>query len=133
MNLLEKFNQARSKATIDNTKKNIKFDVGDSVSVAYRITEGNNTRIQNFEGVVIAKSKDPSNYDASFVVRKISHDIGVERKFLFHSPLIEEIIFVKKGIVHRAKLYYLRKLKGKATRIKEDLRYKKSKKEAVKK
>ena len=123
MNLLNKFNEARSQKTAENKKKYTEFDVGDTISVAYRITEGANTRVQNFEGVVIAKSKKPNNYDASFVVRKISHEIGVERKFLFHSPLVEEIIFVKKGIVNRAKLYYLRDLKGKATRIKEDLRY----------
>lgn len=130
MNLLEKFNKARSAKTAENEKKYTEFDVGDTVSVAYRITEGNNTRIQNFEGVVIAKSKKAENYDANFVIRKISHGIGVERKFLFHSPLVEEITFIRKGLVSRAKLYYLRKLKGKAARIKEDLRYrvKKSKK-----
>ena len=129
MNLLEKFNATQSQKTTENKKKCTAFKVGDTISVAYRITEGNNTRVQNFEGIVIAKSKKPENYNASFVIRKISHEIGVERKFLFHSPLIEEIVFVRKGIVNRAKLYYLRNLKGKATRIKEDLRSKTKKAE----
>lgn len=129
MNLLEKFNATQSQKTTENKKKCTAFNVGDTISVAYRITEGNNTRVQNFEGIVIAKSKKPENYNASFVIRKISHEIGVERKFLFHSPLIEEIVFVRKGIVNRAKLYYLRNLKGKATRIKEDLRSKTKKAE----
>lgn len=124
MNLLNKFNEARSNKTAENKKKYTEFRVGDTIAVAYRITEGSNTRLQSFEGVVVAKSKKPDNYDANFVVRKISHEIGVERKFPFHSPLVEEITFIKKGIVGRAKLYYLRDLKGKATRIKEDLKYK---------
>lgn len=127
MNLLNKFNETKSKKTAENKNKYTDFGVGDTIAVAYRISEGSNTRLQNFEGVVIAKSKDPNNYDSSFVVRKISHEIGVERKFLFHSPLIEEIIFIRKGIVNRAKLYYLSKLKGKATRIKEDLRFRSKK------
>ena len=131
MNLLEKFNKAKSVKTAENKKKCTNFKVGDTISVAYKITEGNSVRIQNFEGVVIAKSRKPENYNSSFVVRKISHEIGVERKFLFHSPLIEEIIFIRKGIVNKAKLYYLRDRKGKATRIKEDLKGKKDKKEAV--
>lgn len=127
MNLLNKFNEARSQKTAENKSKYTEFEVGDSISVAYRITEGSNTRIQNFEGVVIAKSKNPNNFNSSFVVRKISYKIGVERKFLFHSPLIEKIDFLRKGVVNRAKLYYLRDLKGKATRIKEDLRFKSKK------
>ena len=129
MNLLNKFNEARSSKTAENKKKYTEFDVGDTISVAYRISEGANTRIQNFEGVVIAKSKKPENYNSSFVVRKMSHEIGVERKFLFHSPLVEEIKFVRKGDVRKAKLYHLRDLKGKAARIKEDLTAKSSKKD----
>ncbi|HSQ97249.1 MAG TPA: 50S ribosomal protein L19 [Rickettsiales bacterium] len=127
MNLLNKFNEAKSQKTAENKKKYIEFDVGDTIAVAYRISEGANTRLQVFEGVVIAKSKQSSHYDASFVVRKISHEVGVERKFLFHSPLVEEITFVRKGTVKRSKLYYLRDLKGKATRIKEDLKFKSKK------
>ena len=102
-----------------------RWHVGDTIIVAYRITEGNNTRVQNFEGIVIAKNKDINNYDASFVVRKISHEVGVERKFMFHSPLVEEITFVRKGTVKRAKLYFLRNLRGKAARIKEDIKFRK--------
>ena len=124
-NLLEKFNKAKSEETSKNKKKYTEFDVGDTIIVAYRITEGANTRVQNFEGIVIAKNKNVNNYDASFVVRKISHEIGVERKFMFHSPLIEEIIFVRKGTVKRAKLYFLRNLRGKAARIKEDIKFRK--------
>lgn len=129
MNLLNKFNEARSSKTAENKKKYTEFDVGDTISVAYRISEGANTRIQNFEGVVIAKSKKPENYNSSFVVRKMSHEVGVERKFLFHSPLVEEIKFVRKGDVRKAKLYHLRDLKGKAARIKEDLAVKSNKKD----
>ena len=129
MNLLNKFNEARSSKTAENKKKYTEFDVGDTISVAYRISEGANTRIQNFEGVVIAKSKKPENYNSSFVVRKMSHEVGVERKFLFHSPLVEEIKFVRKGDVRKAKLYHLRDLKGKAARIKEDITAKISKKD----
>ena len=129
MNLLNKFNEARSSKTAENKKKYTEFDVGDTISVAYRLSEGANTRIQNFEGVVIAKSKKPENYNSSFVVRKMSHEVGVERKFLFHSPLVEEIKFVRKGDVRKAKLYHLRDLKGKAARIKEDITAKTSKKD----
>jgi large subunit ribosomal protein L19 len=97
------------------------FKVGDSVSVKYKITEGTNTRIQAFNGVVIARSKDPENYAATFTVRKISSGIGVERKFPLHSPLLSSIDVLKQGVVRRAKLYYLRNLTGKASRIKEKL------------
>lgn len=129
MNLLNKFNEAKSKKTAENKKKYTEFDVGDTIAVAYRISEGGNTRLQAFEGIVIAKSKQTDNYDSSIVVRKISHGIGVEKKFFFHSPLVEEITFIRKGTVKRSKLYYLRDLKGKATRIKEDLKAKPKKAE----
>ena len=109
------------------------FKVGDSVSVKYKITEGATTRIQAFNGVVIARSKDTSNYAATFTVRKISSGVGVERKFPIYSPLIAGIEVTKQGIVRRAKLYYLRQLTGKAARIKEKLDFdSKSKKEASK-
>lgn len=97
------------------------FNVGDNVSVKYKITEGASTRIQAFNGVVIAKSKSFDNYSATFTVRKISSGIGVERKFMLHSPLVSEVEILKKGVIRRAKLYYLRKLTGKASRIKEKL------------
>lgn len=97
------------------------FEVGDTVSVKYKITEGTNTRIQAFNGIVIAKSKSISNYSATFTVRKISSGIGVERKFTIYSPLLVSVEILKQGVVRRAKLYYLRNLTGKASRIKEKL------------
>ncbi len=97
------------------------FKVGDTVSVKYKITEGANTRIQAFNGIVIATSKSISNYAATFTVRKISSGIGVERKFTVYSPLLVSVEILKQGVVRRAKLYYLRKLTGKASRIKERL------------
>jgi large subunit ribosomal protein L19 len=121
VNLLDEFNNKVKVRATDTSKKSVKFNIGDTLSVAYRITEGTNTRIQNFEGVIIAKSKDFENYSSSFVVRKISAGVGVERKFLFHSPLVEGIKVIRSGVVNRAKLYFLRKLKGKKARIREDL------------
>jgi len=97
------------------------FKPGDSVSVKYKITEGTTTRIQAFNGVVIAKTKADKNYSATFTVRKISSGIGVERKFSTYSNLIAGVEVTKRGEVNRAKLYYLNKLTGKASRIKEKL------------
>ena len=94
------------------------FRSGDTVSVGLRISEGNRTRIQTFEGVVIAISSG-GGLDKSFTVRKISNGIGVERIIPYHSPKIESLKVLKKGKVRRAKLYYLRGLSGKAARIKE--------------
>ena len=97
------------------------FCVGDTVSVKYKITEGTTTRIQAFNGTVIAKTKSPKNYNATFTVRKVSNGVGVERKFTLHSPLLAGVEVLKQGVVRRAKLYYLRGLTGKASRIKEKL------------
>ncbi len=97
------------------------FKVGDSVRVKYKITEGTTTRLQAFVGIVIARSKSFSHYSATFTVRKISDGIGVERKFALYSPLVASIELVKQGVVRRAKLYYIRNLTGKASRIKEKL------------
>lgn len=97
------------------------FKVGDTVKVKYKITEGATTRVQAFIGVVIAQSKSFSNYNATFTVRKISSGVGVERKFTLYSPLIAGIELVKQGVVRRAKLYYLRNLTGKSSRIREKL------------
>ena len=94
------------------------FRSGDTISVDVKVVEGNRTRLQIFEGVVIAISSG-HGLDKTFTVRKISNGIGVERIFPLHSPIIEKIRVIKKGKVRRAKLYYLRKLKGKAARIKE--------------
>lgn len=97
------------------------FKVGDTVTVKYKITEGGTTRIQAFKGVVIARTKAVSNYCATFTVRKISSGVGVERKFPLYSPLLAGVEIAKQGVVRRSKLYYLRNLTGKASRIKEKL------------
>ncbi len=97
------------------------FNVGDTVSVKYKISEGGNSRIQAFSGVVIAKSKSLHNISATFSVRKISSGVGVERKFHVYSPMISGVDVLKRGVIRRAKLYYLRSLTGKASRIKEKL------------
>lgn len=94
------------------------FRAGDTIKVHVRVTEGNNTRIQIFQGVVIARS-GKQGVSASFTVRKISFGVGVERTFPLHTPAIEKIEVVTKGDVRRAKLYYLRNLRGKAAKIKE--------------
>ena len=93
------------------------FNVGDTVKVGYRIKEGNKERVQNFEGVVIAKKH--GGIRESFTVRRLSFGVGVERTFPVHSPKIATITVVKKGKVRRAKLYYLRGLTGKAAKIQE--------------
>ena len=121
-NIIDSFNkQELERLKLLKTNPIKPFNVGDTVSVKYKITEGSNTRIQAFNGVVIAKSKSFENYSATFTVRKISSGIGVERKFILHSPLVSEVEILKKGVIRRAKLYYLRKLTGKASRIKEKL------------
>ena len=93
------------------------FGPGDTVQVHQRVVEGEKERIQIFEGVVIARRGSRSN--ATFTVRKISSGIGVERIFPYHSPNIDHVKVMRRGKVRRAKLYYLRGLKGKAARIKE--------------
>ncbi len=93
------------------------FFPGDTVKVHVRIREGEKERIQVFQGVVISKRKGTTN--ASFTVRKVSYGIGVERVFPMHSPSISKIEVVTSGRVRRAKIYYLRNLRGKAARIKE--------------
>ncbi len=93
------------------------FIPGDTVKVHVKITEGEKTRIQVFQGVVISKRGSLSS--ASFTVRKVSYGVGVERTFPLHSPSIDKIEVVTRGRVRRAKIYYLRKLRGKAARIKE--------------
>jgi len=93
------------------------FGVGDTVKVHVKIKEGDKERIQIFEGVVIARRN--GDLRSSFTVRKISFGQGVERIFPLHSPVIDRIEVSKRGKVRRAKLYYLRNLKGKAAKIKE--------------
>lgn len=97
------------------------FKVGDTVKVHYKIKEGSKERIQVFQGIVIQKRG--MQISATFTVRKISGGIGVERIFPVHSPNIDKIEVVRFGRVRRAKLFYLRKAKGKAARVKEKKRY----------
>lgn len=93
------------------------FRPGDTVKVHVRVVEGNKERIQMFQGVVIARKGGGTR--ESFMVRKISGGIGVERIFPLHSPTIDKVEVVRRGKVRRAKLYYLRDLRGKAARIEE--------------
>lgn len=93
------------------------FRSGDTIRVHIRIKEGDKERIQVFQGLVIRKRKGRTG--ATFTVRKVSYGIGVERIFPLHSPAIEKIEIVSRGKVRRARLYYIRKLRGKAARIKE--------------
>ncbi len=103
-------------------KENMRMDLpdfhpGDTVKVHVKIKEGEKERIQVFEGTVIRKRRGASR--SSFTVRKISYGVGVERIFPTHSPVIDRIEVVQRGRVRRAKLYYLRGLKGKAAKIRE--------------
>ena len=93
------------------------FRPGDSVKVHIRIIEGNKERIQIFQGIVIKRKYGTMN--ATYTVRKISHGVGVEKTFSLHNPRIEKIEVITRGRVRRARLYYLRKLTGKAARIRE--------------
>ena len=105
--------------------KNIpEFNPGDTVLVQVKVTEGARERLQAFEGVVIAKRNRGLN--SAFTVRKISHNVGVERVFQTYSPVVDSITVKRRGDVRRAKLYYLRNLTGRAARIKEKLTLKKA-------
>ncbi len=109
--LIEAITSAQLKTTINS------FNVGDTVAVDVKIVEGAKSRIQKFEGVVIARKN--GGISETFTVRKISNSVGVERIFPLHSPNVDNITVLKKGKVRRAKLYYLRERSGKAARIKE--------------
>ena len=111
MNLIDQIEKAYTDKEIPE------FGPGDTVRVHVKISEGDKSRIQVFEGVVIAM-KNRANRSA-FTVRKVSQGYGVERVFPLYSPVIEQIERVRRGRVRRAKLYYLRERKGKAARIKE--------------
>lgn len=113
------------------------FRPGDTVRVAYRVKEGNRTRIQNFEGIVIKIRRN--GYNSSFTVRKVSYGVGVERIFPFNSPLIEKVEIVQRGRARRAKLYFIRnfsereirrKLRADRKRIGQDQERAKAAKEA---
>lgn len=99
------------------------FAAGDTIRVGVKVTEGNRTRVQNYEGVCIGR-KGGDALSASFTVRKISFGEGVERVFPLHSPQIDKITVVRRGRVRRAKLYYLRSRRGKSARIAEKTNYK---------
>ena len=105
--------------TKDDLNKDLPaFKAGDTVSIGVRVVEGDTSRIQQFEGIVIAISSG-SGTSKTFTVRKISNGVGVERIFPFHSPNLDNIKVLKKGKVRRAKLYYLRDRIGKAAKVKE--------------
>ncbi len=97
------------------------FNPGDTVNVHVRVVEGNRSRIQVFKGVVIRRQGD--GVRETFTVRKVSFGVGVERTFPVHTPVIEKIEIVTRGDVRRAKLYYLRDLRGKKAKIKEKVDY----------
>ena len=99
-------------------KKNLPvLQIGDNVRIGVKIIEGNKERIQFYEGIILAKKN--SSINTTITVRKILQGIGIERIFLIHSPKIESITVLRSSKVRRAKLYYLRNLKGKASRLKQ--------------
>ena len=110
--------EAEQARKIEAQRQIPEFSAGDTVRVLVRVTEGTRTRVQAFEGVVIARSGGGLN--ENFTVRKISYGEGVERVFPVYSPLIEGVEVVRRGKVRRAKLYYLRDRRGKSARISED-------------
>ena len=93
------------------------FETGDTVKVHARIKEGEKERVQVFQGVVIRKRRNGTG--STFTVRKVSYGVGVERIFPLHSPSIDKVELISKGKTRQARLFYLRKLRGKAARIKE--------------
>ena len=99
------------------------FKAGDTIRVGYKVTEGTRSRIQNYEGVCIARNNG-KGIAGSFTVRKISFGEGVERVFPLHSTNIDSLTVIRRGRVRRAKLYYLRSRRGKSARISEDTNYK---------
>lgn len=109
--LITLINEESKKADIPS------FRPGDSVKVHVKVVEGNKSRIQVFAGVVI--SRTGADIQEAFTVRKVSYGVGVERTFPLHSPIIDKIEVERRGDVRRAKLYYLRALRGKAAKIKE--------------
>lgn len=111
MNIIQALEQEQLRKDIPS------FRPGDTVRVHVKVVEGNRERIQVFEGVVI--NRQGGGVRETFTVRRVSYNVGVERTFPVHSPRIEKIEVTRKGIVRRAKLYYLRNLTGKAARIKE--------------
>ncbi|HEX2859793.1 MAG TPA: 50S ribosomal protein L19 [Alphaproteobacteria bacterium] len=118
MNIIAKLDQKTAAAA--SAKAIPEFKAGDQLRVSVRITEGERTRVQLFEGVCISRHNNGAG--SSFTVRKMSFGEGVERIFPLYSPVIEKVELVRRGDVRRAKLYYLRGLTGKAARIAEKAR-----------
>ncbi len=119
MNILQQF-EADQVARLTAGRVVPSFEPGDTLRVAVNVVEGERRRVQNFEGVCIARSNKGIN--SNFTVRKISYGEGVERVFPLYSPVISEIAVVRRGDVRRAKLYYLRGRRGKSARIAEKAR-----------
>ena len=119
MNLLE---QIEAEHIAELGKDIPDFAAGDTIRVGVKVTEGTRTRVQNYEGVCVAR-KGGGTLGAQFTVRKISFGEGVERVFPLHSPQIDAITVVRRGRVRRAKLYYLRERRGKSARIAEKTNY----------
>jgi large subunit ribosomal protein L19 len=116
MNLIQTL-EAEAIQALTANKKIPEFRAGDTLKVGVKVVEGERTRVQNYEGVCIARSN--KGMGSSFTVRKISFGEGVERVFPLYSPNVESIEVVRKGVVRRAKLYYLRGRRGKSARIAE--------------
>ena len=116
MNLIQEIDRAEM-ASVSAKRELPDFEAGDTVRVHVRVTEGTRTRLQAYEGVVIARKG--GGIQQSFTVRKISYGEGVERVFPLFSPMVEKVEVVRRGSVRRAKLYYLRGLRGKSARIVE--------------
>lgn len=115
--IMQSINQAYIQKLSENKASIPDFVPGDTVEVSVVVVEGQKSRIQKFAGVCIARRN--ADLDSSFTVRKISDGVGVERVFPLYSPAVESIKVVRKGVVRRAKLYFLRDLRGKAARIRE--------------
>ncbi len=113
MDFLKKISESSLKSTLPE------FNVGDTVKVDVQITEGERTRIQVFEGTVIAKKGN--GISETFTVRKVSYGFGVERIFPMHSPSVKDVKVIRKGRVCRSKLYYLRERIGKAAKVKQKI------------
>jgi len=111
MHLLDDIDSASLRSDVPD------FRPGDTVDVGVRVVEGNRSRVQRFQGVVIRRQG--GGVRETFTVRKVSFGVGVERTFPVHTPVIEDILVVTRGDVRRAKLYYLRELRGKKAKIKE--------------
>ena len=113
MNIIEALDKEQLRSDIPE------FRAGDTVKVYVKVVEGTRERVQLFEGVVISRSG--SGVREMFTVRRISYGVGVERTFPVHSPRLEKIVVARKGVVRRAKLYYLRDRVGKAAKVKQKL------------